>query len=452
VTAGKDFPDGVGFTAVALRWTALQPTHLVKAVLQLDRASDFQEFRDALRSWDIAAQNVVYADVDGNIGYQATGLQPIRARGYGLAPAPGWTDEYEWKGFIPFDKMPFLYNPEKGYIVTANAPIVGSAYPYFLGSEFSYGERSRRIRELIESKGNGLTVEDMERIQADVYDQYASELVPYLRGLNLTAGTLASEALPRSENDKERAIREKKEKAELPAMEKARDRLLAWDFQMRRESSEAALYGFFWMALVEETFRDQFPENLWPPEGGGRMQNAFNYLLKDPQNAWWDDAGTPDVKEARDQILARAFRKGYRAAAKRLGDKFETWQWGKVHRAEFRNQSLGDSGIKPIERIFNRGPVAVAGANTTISMAQWNMKKPFEIKHIVSQRQIIDLGNLGNSVSVHTTGQSGHPFHSHYDDFIEAWRNYRYHPTLWERSRVTAESRERLLLEPKPAR
>jgi penicillin amidase len=158
--------------------------------------------------------------------------------------------------------------------------------------------------------------------------------------------------------------------------------------------------------------------------------------------------GTPGVKENRDQILVRAFRKGYRAAVKKLGEEFDSWQWGKVHRAEFRNQSFGDSGIKPIERIFNRGPVAVAGGNTTVAVAAWNMKKPFEVNHIVSQRILIDLGNLGNSLIAHTTGQSGHPFHRHYNDFIEAWRNVRYHPTYWERAQVDAASRERLRLEP----
>ena len=114
VTPGREFPDGVGLTAVSLRWTALEPTRLFEAVIRLDRASNFQEFRDALRYWDVPAQNIVYADVDGNIGYQAPGLQPIRARGHGLAPAPGWTDEYEWTGYIPFEQLPYLLQPREG--------------------------------------------------------------------------------------------------------------------------------------------------------------------------------------------------------------------------------------------------------------------------------------------------------------------------------------------------
>jgi penicillin amidase len=362
---------------------------------------------------------------------------------------PGWTDEYEWTGFIPFAKLPYLYNPEKGYIATANAAIVGPEYPYFLGSEFSFGERARRIRELIEADKDGITIQDMQRIHADVYDQYAAEMVPYLKGLDLASGKKPAEP-PADESAKDRRKREKKEAQELAAMGAARERLLSWDFQLRRESPEAALYGFFWIALVEETFRDQYPEKRWPPERNGRLQNAFYYLLKDPQNAWWDDLGTPQVREARDLILARAFYKGYRAAAKKLGDKFEKWQWGKVHTAVFRNQTLGKSGIKPIESIFNRGPIAVPGGNTTVDVTEWDMEKPFEVVHIASQRSIIDLGNLDASLMMHTTGQSGHPTHRHYDDFIRSWRDVRYHPTLWERAGVQKASREKLRLIPAP--
>ncbi len=448
VSPGREFPEGVGFTAVSLRWTALEPGRLFEAVLRLDQASNFREFRDALRSWDVPAQNIVYADVDGNIGYQVPGLQPIRARGHGLAPAPGWTDQYEWTGYIPFDRLPWLFNPEKGYIATANARIADPSYPYFLGSEYSFGERARRIRELIEADADGITLQDMQSIQADVYDQYAAELVPYLRGLPLSTGRKPPAEPPEEESDRERRKREQKEARELEAMNAARERLLSWDFQMRRESPEAALYAFFWMALVEETFRDQYPEKRWPPEGHGRLQNALYYLLREPENPWWDDLGTPALRENRDLILARAFFKGYRAAAKRLGDRFEKWQWGQVHTAVFRNQSLGKSGIKPLEAIFNRGPIACPGDNTTVDVNAWDMEKPFEIEHIASQRSLIDLGNLDGSLMVHTTGQSGHPTHRHYDDFLQAWRDVRYHPTYWDRAGLLKAPRERLRLEP----
>ncbi len=437
VAPGSDFPANVGFTVAALRWTALQPTRLVEAVFGVDKASNFAEFRRALAFWDVAAQNVVYADVDGNIGYQSTGLQPIRTHSSGVGPVPGWTDRYEWSGFIPFDKLPYLYNPDEGFIVTANAPIVVPSYPYSFGHDFAAGERARRIRELIHATPTGLTVKDMERIQGDVFDQHASEVVPYLRGIDLSAGSTPWEPPGPKDGAKE-----------LAELTRARDRLLSWDFQMREDSPEAALYNFFWWALVEATFRDQFPENLWPLEAGSRVQQALYYLLKDPANPWWDDVRTPDVKETRDQILARAFRDGYRAAVGKLGDRFDRFRWGAVHTAEFRNQTLGESGIGLIERMFNRGPFGVPGNNTTVFVARWSTRDRFVVDVIPSERLIVDLGNLAGSLSVHTTGQSGHPFNRHYDDFIQPWRTVQYHPTLWERSQVLADSPERLLLEP----
>ena len=126
----------------------------------------------------------------------------------------------------------------------------------------------------------------------------------------------------------------------------------------------------------------------------------------------------------------------------------DRWRWGEVHTAEFRNATLGESGIGPIESIFNRGPVEVQGGSIQLDAAAWKFEEPFEIRHIVSQRLIVDLGDLGRSLSMHTTGQSGHPTHRHYDDFIDPWRNVEYHSQLWDRQAVEKAARGRLQLLP----
>jgi penicillin amidase len=443
--AGREFPENTGFTVLALRWTALEPGQLHRAVFMIDQARNWEEFREALRYWDVPAQNIVYADVDGNIGYQVPGLYPIRKRGAGLAPVPGWTDEYEWQGYVAYEELPFLYNPSKGYIVTANNPVTTPNFPIPQGSEFAYGYRARRITEMIEAFGHGITAEQIAQIQGDTFDQAAYEILPYLEGLDLKG---EPEQPPEDESEKEREKREKHLAEELEALQEARERLLAWDKRMEMESAEAVLYGYFYIKLVEETFKDQYPESSWPPAASGRLQNAFFYLFSDPRNPWWDDQRTPEKRETRDEILVRAFRKGYRAAVKELGDRIDSWEWGKVHTALFRNQTFGQSGIAPIERIFNRGPVAVRGGNTQVSVAQWRIEEPFEVFHIASQRAIYDLGDLGASLMIHPTGQSGHPGHRHYGDFIEPWRQIEYHPTYWERSAVEKASRRPLVLRP----
>jgi penicillin amidase len=178
------------------------------------------------------------------------------------------------------------------------------------------------------------------------------------------------------------------------------------------------------------------------------MLNAFYYLLQNPDNAWWDDRRTPETREDRDEILRRALAKGYRAGVKKLGKKLGSWKWGKIHTIEFRNQTLGESGIGIVERIFNRGPFSIGGGATQISKTGWSYEEPFEVNHIQSMRQIIDMSDLSRSLMIHPTGQSGHPGHRHYDDFVEPWRKNEYHPNRWMREEVEKDSRRRLNLNP----
>ncbi len=156
---------------MALQWSALRPGTLFKSVVLLNKAKNWDEFRAALKFWDTPAQNFVYADVDGNIGYQMPGNIPIRARGDGRAPVPGWTGEYDWTGEIPFDDLPRAYNPPEGYIVTANNAVVdANKYKYFLGLDWDYGYRAKRIEQMILDKANSkLTADDMRAMQADAY-------------------------------------------------------------------------------------------------------------------------------------------------------------------------------------------------------------------------------------------------------------------------------------------
>ena len=167
--------------AVALQWTALQPTTTADAVLGLNRASNWDEFRAAASDFAVPAQNMVYADREGHIGYQAPGLVPIRKSGNdGAMPAEGWLSANDWTGdYIPFDGLPNVLDPEEGFIVTANQAVIDDDYPYFLTDDWDYGYRSTRIRELLEAEGE-LSVEEMTRLQLDTANPMAATLVPYL--------------------------------------------------------------------------------------------------------------------------------------------------------------------------------------------------------------------------------------------------------------------------------
>ncbi|MBN1836621.1 MAG: penicillin acylase family protein [Spirochaetales bacterium] len=447
-----EFPDNLELSAVALRWTALEPGRIWMCFVRLNRARSFEEFRDAFRYFDGPVLNVSYADTAGNIGYQTTGWIPIRPVGEGRIPVPGWTEEFEWSGYVPFDELPSALNPEKGYIISANNPVASPSYPYMLGTTAAYGYRARRLAQMIENDPDGVSIEDTMRMQADVTDQAAGEITAYLRGLNLAAPPVSD--LLREKEPLSRKDRKKKAKLEAQveaALEPARERLLAWDGNMDMESAEATLYGFFFLSLIEETFEDQYPYQRWPKAKHARMQNALYYLLEDPENPWWDDARTPEITESRDLILVRAFRKAVERGIEELGAKLEKWEWGDVHTTEFRNATLGESGIKLIEKIFNRGPVATPGNATTVYAAAWKKDEPFAVNHGTTNRQIIDLGDIARSFMMHAPGQSGHPRHRHYDDYIDPWRKVEYHPTLFDRADVEDNQRARLLLRPATA-
>jgi penicillin amidase len=170
-----EFPMNLSLSALSLKWTAYLPNRTFESVIQLDAARSFTEFRNALRSWDIPSQNFVYADVDGNIGYQMPGLIPIRKKGDGSLPSPGWVDDYEWAGFIPFDDLPFSYNPPKGYVASANNPVTSDRYRYFISTDFDYGYRARRIVDMITGAQGKSGLKAVEAMQGDTLNILAQE-------------------------------------------------------------------------------------------------------------------------------------------------------------------------------------------------------------------------------------------------------------------------------------
>ena len=417
VVGGTEEEWSFGWQPLALSWTALQPGTLTRSILLLDRARNWEEFREALRYWDVPSQNFVYADVEGNIGYQMPGRVPIRAAGDGSMPVPGWTGEYEWVDYIPFDELPRAFNPPEGYIVTANNAVVGPDYPYFISMDWLPGYRARRIVELIESDPS-LSIDDLKAIQGDSTPVWAQEILPYVRSLSSDDSRLA-EAL---------------------------GVLRAWDGRAVRESAGAALFEAFRLHLVRRTFADELGEPLLRRSWGGLM-TALVDLLPDPNAPWFDDVRTPET-ETRDEILLRALEDAVEELTETLGSDMRKWRWGDLHTATFRNQSLGKSGIGPIEALFNRGPFPVDGTIATVNNTGYSPNEPYGVSTVPSYRQIVDLSDLSQSVSMHTTGQSGHPFHPHYDDMIDPWRNIQYHPMLWARSEVEANAEGTLVLMP----
>jgi len=417
---------------VALRWTALDPSTLFQAIFDINKATNWEEFRSALQYWDVPSQNFVYADAKGNIGYQTPGHIPIRAQNHsGLVAVPGWTDEFEWQGFIPYDSLPSIYNPERGYIVTANQALVpleyygqlaqelGQGPNYVISQEWNYGYRAQRIVEMLEDKAPH-TIASFQAIQGDNKLISAEELMPYLADLQLDETELAQ----------------------------AHDWLLEWDCQCDMDSPQAALYAEFWASLVNNLYNDQLGEEI-QAEGDDRDMWATFLLMQEPNNAWWDDITTNDAVETRDDILVRSFSEAYVNTVAALGENRNDWMWGDLHTSTFVSNPLGLSGIGPIENMVNRGPFATGGSTDTVNSTLWDASSgSFALTWLPSMRMIVDLGDLTRSITVHTTGQSGHPYSEHYDDMIDHWRNIEYHPMLWTREQVETATVNRLILHP----
>jgi penicillin amidase len=396
-----------GWQPLSFAWTALQPGTLVESLRLLNRAQHWDEFRQALALWDVPSQNFVYADVEGNLGYQAPGRIPIRAAGDGSMPVPGWTGQYEWVSFIPFDDLPRSFNPPEGFIATANNAVVGPDYPYFLSMDWDPGYRARRLVELLQADDT-VSLLDIQAFQRDSSPQYAQDVLHFYLALQPEDNRLAQ----------------------------ALDLLRTWDGRAVRDSAGAALFEALRIQLVRVTFEDELGEAL-VEAAQGSLQVAAARLLSEPDSPWFDDRRTEQV-EGRDQALQAALQRAVDELSELLGQDMGGWRWGELHTASFENQSLGQSGIWPIERLFNRGPVEADGSIGTLNNTAYDPKEGFAVDTVPSYRQVIDLQDFSRSASIHTTGQSGHPFHPHYDDMIEAWRNFQYHPMLWTRSQVEA--------------
>jgi len=404
--------------AIALRWTALEPTTVFPAFWKMNLARNWSEFRAAAASFDVPSQNCVYADVDGNIGYQVPGRIPIRAKGDGTYPVPGWTDDYEWTGLIPFEELPSGFNPSQGYVATANNQVAGSDYPHFLAADWDYGWRARRIVEMIEQQKGRINPDAVRKMQRDAKNFNAVYLVPALLELTITDNRL---------ND-------------------ARNLLTNWDYQQTANSSAAALFEVFWKNLLAETFHDDLPEDA-RPSGGSRTIEIVRQLLSKPDSSWWDNRKTTHI-EKRDDIFRIAFGKAVTELEQEFGKDSSRWMWGDVHTVSFRNATFGESGISVLEMLFNRGPFRTGGGSAVVNATSWDASESYEVDSLPSMRMIIDLSNLNNSLAIHTTGQSGHPYHRHYIDMAGAWSKVEYNSMLWDRDQVEANAEATLLLSP----
>lgn len=412
---------------LALRWACHDENNHVRAMLGVCRATGWDSFRDALRDWAFPPQNIVYADISGNVGYAMPGRVPLRAKGEGLVPVPGWTGEYEWRGWIAPEALPSLFNPSPGYIVTANNRVAGDDYPYFLGGEWQPPYRARRIAQLIETLAP-LDVADNARIQTDTVSLLALRFValalPHLQGHALLA--------------------------QSDVAGRAASLLQEWDGDMRPDrAAPAVAYGwlvcFVHAAMEMAVGKDLAQELLSPGELEEFPTVPFHEIAYELAVRWLD-AGAPDWIGDVAGLLPAAIEEALSLLQKTLGPDAGDWRWGDLHYVEIHNHLTRIPGLG---RLWRPRSFPIGGDGFSVNQAEVPPRFPPGPVHVIAScRMIVDVGAWDNSLSTLPGGQSGHPASDHYQDSVEEWLQGRYHPMLFSRDRVEAEAEGRLILQP----
>ncbi len=400
---------GEGEYGVALAWTALQPGTIAEALFGLNSASNFDEFREAAQLMTSPSQNLVYADRYGNIGYQLPGLIPMRAKGDGNLPRPGWDPEWDWQGMIPFEELPWDFNPPEGMIVAANQPIVDESYPHHLGSSSSYGWRSEMIRMRLAE-----AVPVAPANSADLFNDttmgMARDIVPRLLRVNVSD----------------------------PWVREGQQTLVGWDYRAEPDSAAAAWFSVVSEQLIEQIFGSRRPEGV-SFGGGDRWYAVLTALMDDPTNPLWDDPET-EVVEDRDAALVRAMTAARRVITAKLSRDVSGWSWGKLHTVTLQHQTVGSVGIAPLDWIFNRGPLPIGGSTAVINAMAWQVGEgDFTVTAGPAMRMVVDFDDPDQSLWINQSGVSGHATHQHYDDQFALWARGELIPMVV--SRVSIEER-----------
>jgi penicillin amidase len=413
---------------LAFAWTALRPDDLtVQGGLRFSRANSWQAFLDAAKDFDAPQQNIVYADVDGNIGFVAPGRVPIRKPDNdlkGLAPAPGWDARYDWDGFIPFDRLPRQYNPASQHIVTANQKIVDNDYPYFLTSEWSLPYRADRIAELLAAKDKH-SLATFAAIQMDDVSLAAQEILPVIL-----------KTKPLSERAKA-----------------ALHMLAGWDGAMSANAAEPLIYNAWMRELSRQIFEDKLGEPLMQDYWEQRnVHQAMVNVLKNVngQSKWCEDArqSAPVSSQACDPLLSNSLEKALDFLSQQYGSDMSQWRWGIAHEAHSQHRPF--SKVSWLATLFDIR-VPSPGDTYTINAGRYNLKDekaPFENRHGPSFRALYDLSNLENSLFINATGQSGNVFSPWYRDYTDRWVEGKYLPMKTQRDVIEANKAGTLILTP----
>jgi penicillin amidase len=411
---------------LALQWTALQPGASADGLLRLQRAGDWRSFREAFASLDAPSQNVVYADVDGHIGYLLSGRVPVRKRQPSGLPVQGWTGDALWTRYLNPDEMPCIFDPPEQQIITANNRIVGDDFPHYIAADYLSGYRALRIGELLSERVMDLPY--MARAQMDLVCPPARQVIHLLSSMHC-ASTVA---------------------------ETARRRLAAWDAVMDPHRVEPTIYEAFMARLAEHSLSPLCGKAWRILAGVDLAHPVFQYpgnlvgRLTPSLIERWEggDDGLFEGATTWAEVVNRSLDDAMTDLRTRFGRRSGRLRWGRVHQVELvhafgRRRGLGI--------FFNARAIRVGGDTDTVLATSQVPGEAFETRlSAPTWRQVIDVGNWDACGGIHLPGQSGQPGSRHYRDLSRRWRTNRQFPLYWSAALLRRHARARLTVFPLP--
>ena len=401
--------------SLSMKWSGYDYSDEIRSVCLLNRASGWDEFRSAISTFRSASQNFAYADVDGNIGLNTGGGIPIR-KGNGALIRNGETGEYDWKGYVPFDQLPSSYNPENGYVSSANNRTVNEKYPYYISSNFVLPYRINRIRQMLNEKEK-FGIEDFKRMILDQHSDYAALLTPFILKLGDKKGDLnLSEA-------------------------SALDSLTGWDYNMSANLVAPAIFEFFRISFINNLLSDELGE-LFTQMPGKAKEYYIYRILKTGPDFLVDNVNTPAV-ETLDDIVLKSYKDCISSLSSKYGNDQKMWRWGNIHKITIEHP-LGS--VKLLDMIFgfNSAEYEVGGSNHTVS--PYSYGSGFKVDHGASERHIFNTANWDESYTVIPTGESGVPASEFYLSQMKSYLSGKFYKDAFSEEAVKASAKYTLVL------
>lgn len=412
----SDFRD-IKDASLAMRWSGFDMSDELKSVYLLNRASQWDEFRNAISFFRSVSQNFAYADVDGNIGLNTGGGIPLR-KGNGSIIRNGETDEFDWKGYVPFDQLPFCYNPQEGSVSSANNKTVGNDYPYYIAFRFAVPYRINRIRKMLGEK-KLFGIGDFKRMVTDQHSEYASLVIPYMLKLN--------DKIAEMSNPEKEALKE----------------LTNWDYNMSKDLVAPTVLEFF---------TKSFEKNLLGDELGGLFDDLqtsikeyyiFKILTTGP-DSWVDDVTTSE-DENLDDIIFKSFKESIGLLSEKYGSDINDWKWGKIHKISLEHPL---SSVKILNRVFKLSSPLTGIGGSSHTVCPYYYEGEFKVTSGASQRHIYNTADWDESYSIIPTGESGIPGSEFYLSQTNTYLEVGFYRDLFSRQAVEAAAKYKLLLLP----